>query len=180
MTDDDDDYQLSISRECELAKDIADALLKKAVSATLTRHNVTRAQISIALVDDARIASINESFLQLAGPTDVITFDLRDDPPANSNESSSPSDKLSPAQANDDRAGDIDGEIVISVETALRESVQRGHSLEAEVALYAVHGALHLLDYDDQTEEEAQRMHAMEDVILATVGVGTVYGKPKT
>ncbi len=172
--DDDPDYQLSFTCESEIAKDISSSLLEKAIAATLTRHKVNRAQISFALVDDARIASINESFLHHEGPTDVITFDLRDETPAQSDEASNSSDKNAPSH------GDMDGEIVISVETALRESGQRGHSLEAEVALYAVHGTLHLLGYDDQTEEESERMHAMENVILSTLGIGPVYGKTKT
>lgn len=171
--DDDPDYQLSLSRESKLAKDISSSLLEGAVSATLVRHHVMRAQINMALVDDARIQSINESFLQHEGPTDVITFDLRDEPSALGDASSSLPDRTPPA------LGDIDGEIVISVETAMRESKQRGHSVDAEVALYAVHGTLHLLGYDDHSEEESQRMHAMEDVILSTMGVGAIFGQAK-
>jgi len=165
--DDDPDYQLSIHRETELAKDISSSILKEAVSAALIRHGISRAQISIALVDDARIASINESYLHHEGPTDVITFDLRDDVPTASNDS-----------INSPEHGHIDGEVIISVETALRESGRRGHSLNAETALYTVHGTLHLIGFDDKTKVEADRMHALEDVILSTVGVGTVFGKP--
>ncbi len=164
--DDDPDYQLSFYQETELAKDISSSILKDAITAALIRQGINRAQISIALVDDARIASINESYLHHDGPTDVITFDLRDDMPEASNESIS-----SPEHDN------IDGEIVISVETALRESTRRGHSPNAETALYAVHGTLHLIGFDDKTKEEADRMHALEDVILSTVGVGQVFGK---
>jgi len=56
--DDDPDYQLSLSRESKLAKDISSSLLEGAVSATLVRHHVMRAQINMALVDDLSLIHI--------------------------------------------------------------------------------------------------------------------------
>ncbi len=128
-------------------------LLEQAVCAALRRHSITHAHISLALVDDAGIAELNESHLHHTGPTDVITYDMRD---------------------SENEAG-IEGEIVISVETASREGDARGHGPFAELALYAVHGTLHLIGYDDVEADKALRMHAMEDEILVSIGLGAVY-----
>ena len=132
-----------------------DQHLREAIEATLRRHKVASAQLSVALVDDAGIARLNEIHLGHQRSTDVLAFDLRDDHGAGAGQAPS-----------------IDGEIVLSVETATRESRKRGHDVVAEMALYAVHGTLHLLGYDDRGEEEAARMHDQEDEILVSLGLG--------
>lgn len=127
--------------------------IKRVVDAALSRHDKIGAQVQIVLVDDDTIARLNERHLGHVGATDVLTFDLRDD-------SAQPG---------------IEGEIVISVETAGREAVERGHALEAELALYAVHGVLHLLGYDDQDAAQAEVMHRLEDEILLEAGIGRIF-----
>ena len=69
----------------------------------------------------------------------------------------------------------IDGEIVVSVDAAAREAEARGHGIDLELALYVVHGTLHLLGYDDRSANEAARMHTLEDEILASLGLEPVY-----
>ena len=69
----------------------------------------------------------------------------------------------------------IEGEIVVSVDTADREADLRGHDITAELTLYAIHGTLHLLGFDDQASEDAARMHSLEDDILSSLGVGPVF-----
>jgi len=168
--DDDPTYDIAIVRETGSGERelIADAPLKKAITATLRRHNTPAAIISVALVDDLRIAELNRRHLGHDGPTDVLAFDLRD------------------AADQDDSNGDgflrgeLEGDVVISVETAMREARRRGHEPDAEVALYAVHGILHLLGYDDHQDRDAARMHVVEDEILASVGWGPVFkAEPK-
>ena len=150
--DDDAPYQIEIARVSGHAA-VSDAQLTEAVRAALQCRQVARAQVSVALVDDAQIAELNQSHLQHAGPTDVLAFDLRE------------------------REGEpLEGEVVLSVETARREARQRGHSEEAELMLYAVHGTLHLAGLDDQAPKDALYMHNLEDEILTALGVGPVYG----
>ncbi len=60
---------------------------------------------------------------------------------------------------------------------ALRQADLRGHSSQAELALYITHGLLHNLGFDDSTEDKAKKMHDMEDKILQQLGYGLVYNK---
>ena len=163
--EDDPAYDIAIVRISASVESssIADAPLQEAVKATLLRHNTPTAQISVALVDDSRMAELNRYHLGLEGPTDVLTFDLRDD------DDDRPDGQGGPA------GGGLEGEIVISVDTAAREARRRGHEVDAEASLYAVHGTLHLLGYDDHREEDAGRMHTVEDEILSSLGMGSVF-----
>jgi probable rRNA maturation factor len=74
----------------------------------------------------------------------------------------------------------VEGELAISTDTAHRQAGHRGHSIEAELALYAIHGVLHLLGYEDKTKAKAARMHEVEDILLESIGVGPVYARPPT
>ncbi len=153
--DDDSPYDIRVAVEYEGSNiPIDESELRRAIERTLSRHGCASASLSVALVDDARIAVVNDQYLGHQGPTDVISFDLSDD------------------ERPDDR---VDGELVISIETAWRESESRPHGPAAELALYAVHGTLHLLGFDDQTEAAAGTMHAEEDRILDDLGYGRVY-----
>lgn len=157
--EDDVPYDIAIARASGPAP-VSDECLAGAIRATLSRHQAPAAQISVALVDDSTIAELNETHLNHRGPTDVLAFDLRD-------EVENGTVRVTHAP--------LEGEIVVSVDTAAREAEARGHALEAELALYVVHGTLHLLGYDDRLEADAARMHALEDEILASIGVGPAY-----
>ena len=156
--DDEPTYDIAIVRVSgQMAID--EKRLVEVIRATLQRHAAPRTTLTVALVDDPEIARLNERHLNLTGPTDVLAFDLDGD-----------------ASGGDVPRKAINGEIVLSVDTAAREARRRGHDGTAEVALYAVHGTLHLLGYDDRNEVDAARMHAVEDEVLASVGLGAVYG----
>ena len=133
------------------------AKVRKAIRATLRRHGVVRARIGVAFVNDAAMARLNRKHLGRIGPTDVLSFDLR--------------------EAVDEKTA-IDGEIVMSVDVAVNQARERGHAVEAELALYAVHGTLHLLGYDDRRKCDADRMHEVEDEILSSLGWGPIFVGP--
>lgn len=154
--DDESSYDISVSHDDDPAP--GEQSLKEAVAAALRRHDAPSARINIALVDDVTIAALNEKHLQHTGPTDVLTFDL--------NDGGSDLDGAAPA---------VDGEIVVSTETAAREARDRGHDYGAELALYAVHGTLHLLGYNDKDAADAAEMHRVEDEILSSIGLAAVY-----
>ena len=151
--------QVSVTR-CVPARGLRIKNIEKAARAALAHQGCAAGRVNVALVDDARIADLNRDFLNHTGPTDVITFDLRD---------------LAPTRRKKLKSEHVDGEIVMSVETAIREARSRGHSATSELMLYTVHGILHLLGYDDSTRPHAARMHKLEDQILSSLGFGPVF-----
>ncbi len=130
--------------------------LRKLVKAICNRFKLSKATVSIAIVDDARILELNKQFLNSKLATDCLSFDLSDD-------KGPQSPKLF--------------ELIVNGEMAVREANLRGHSSEAELALYITHGLLHHLGFDDSTESQARKMHDMEDEILQQFGYGLVYNK---
>ena len=113
---------------------------------------------------------LNQRHLNRREPTDVLAFDLRDELSAVRRDQSTADREVA-----DIEGPAIDGEIILSVDTAAREAQERGHACKAELALYAVHGTLHLLGYDDDREDSAAAMHEVEDEVLAAIGLGPVY-----
>jgi probable rRNA maturation factor len=173
--DEDPAYHIAVARVSEDAPE-CEVSLRAAIDCTLRRHGTTAARIGVALVDDAHIAHLNVRHLDHKGPTDVITFDLRDDPSRTSDDNVTRAVKGQGAPV----ARALEGEIVVSVDTARREADTRGHPVEAELALYTVHGVLHLLGYDDTDENDARRMHDTEDEILSEIGWGPIFrGRPQ-
>ncbi|MCP4592626.1 MAG: rRNA maturation RNase YbeY [bacterium] len=155
--DDDSPYDISVSGAADALPPIDAARVREAVTAVLQRQGCRQACISVALVDDASIATLNQKYLAHEGPTDVLSFNLSDEEEA-----------------------ELDGEIVLSWETAARQAAGRAHSSEAEVMLYVVHGTLHLVGLDDQQSADAAAMHAEEDRVLTELGFGAVYGDTQT
>lgn len=113
---------------------------------------IDRGRLTIAAVDDTYMATLHQQFKGIEGPTDVLTFDFRRVP-----------------------GEPVEGDVVVCVDEARRQAVNRGHEVRAEVLLYAVHGLLHLLGYDDHEPDSAAAMHDREDTLLAALGVGRVY-----
>lgn len=122
------------------------------VRRTLEREGVARASISIALVDDATIRVLNRRHLDHDWPTDVITFRL-----------SEPDDP------------ELSGELVVSAEMAAATAQEVGADPRAELALYIVHGLLHLCGYDDQDDRDADAIHRREAEILAAEGLANTF-----
>lgn len=101
------------------------------------------------LTDDEHIQTLNGVYRQADRPTDVLAFSQLEGEPV-----SSESEIVAL------------GDIVISVETAKRQAAERGYTLDEELELLVVHGALHLLSYDDETEAGAAEMREHEKVAL--------------
>lgn len=128
------------------------ARLRTLVKTVCERFEVREAVVSIGIVNDAEMAEFNMRFLRHEGTTDCMSFDLSD-------------------SADEARLFDL----IVNAELAAREAAKRGHSADAELALYVTHGLLHNLGYDDATPAQARKMHRMEDEILHHLGYGLVY-----
>jgi probable rRNA maturation factor len=111
-------------------------------------------EVSLLFVDDRRIAELNRQYRGQDRPTDVLSFAMRE--------------QAGDEPEFDDPTGDcLLGDVVVSLETAARQSREYGHSLEREVAYLLVHGVLHLLGYDHGDEESRARMRVKEEEILS-------------
>lgn len=112
-------------------------------------------EVSIAIVGDRKMARLHEGFMGIAGPTDVLTFELQ----------------------HDNRGRVTAGEVVVNAQEAARQARAHGVQLEDELLLYALHGLLHLSGYNDTTKSAYTKMHRTEDRILTKLGVGRVFAR---
>jgi probable rRNA maturation factor len=102
-----------------------------------------RAELSIALVDDASIAELNARYRGVEGATDVLSFSLLDG-------------------AHAEHRGELLGDVVVSLDTAAVQARRARRSLDDEVLRLVIHGTLHLLGHDHERDDEARRMRAEE------------------
>ncbi len=133
--------------------------LRAAIARVLTAEQIVSAEISLALVDDAQIHRVNREFLGHDYATDVISFVLNDE--------ASPLDEKHSSRLAESAPRRLEGELIVSTETALREAAAHGWTPADELLLYVVHGLLHLCGYDDLTDEARPVMRAREREVLA-------------
>jgi probable rRNA maturation factor len=109
-------------------------------------------ELSVSLVDPAEITALHERWMDLPGPTDVLSF---------------PMDELrvpGPGQAAE--PGML-GDVVICPQVAAEQGAQAGHGLVGELELLLTHGILHLLGHDHAEPEEHAVMFTLQDQLLA-------------
>jgi probable rRNA maturation factor len=145
-------YRVDVANETDAAIDAA--RLAAAVQMVLGEADCASAVVSVAIVDDPTIHRLNRQFLEHDYATDVLSFALAEPP-------------------------DVEGEIIASIDTARREAAEAGWSVEDELLLYAVHGALHLVGYLDKDPADAAAMRAAERRTLARLGVTASPGDPR-
>ena len=93
--------------------------------------------VQVSLVDDREISRVHAQFMDNPDPTDVITFPYGDE-----------------------------GEVLISLETAERQAGQFESTFDREIALYLVHGLLHLAGYDDSSEAARGEMEELQEALV--------------
>jgi probable rRNA maturation factor len=125
--------------------------LEAAVRTVLEEEGAKSATISVAVVDDATIHRLNRYYLQHDEPTDVLSFVL------------------------DENEKTLDGEIVISANTAAATAARFGWTIGDELLLYVVHGTLHLVGYDDRAPEALREMRDRERHYLMAFGLTPRY-----
>lgn len=128
------------------------AVLRRAARHTLIREGKMRATVEIVVIGDEAMRAAHARWKNSTAPTDVLSFDLSDD------------------------SNRLEGILLVCDETARRESHRRRIPVIAEMALYVVHGALHLAGHDDRLARDFRRMHRREDELLVELGLGPVFG----
>jgi probable rRNA maturation factor len=121
--------------------------LRRAVRTILEDASVEQARISLAVVDDPTIHRLNRQYLDHDCTTDVLSFNL------------------------DDSAGGIEGEVIVSADTAAAAAPAFGWRPEDELLLYVIHGVLHLVGLRDGTRPQRQQMRRRERECLARFGL---------
>ena len=127
------------------------ASLREVLETLLLDHD-TAGTVSVVFVDDEEIRRVHREFFGEDSVTDVVTFPMRA-------AGSGGEDGGTGADPLDD---DLLGEVLVSVDTARRESAERDLPLERELALYSIHGVLHILGYDDREPAARRQMKRME------------------
>jgi probable rRNA maturation factor len=128
--------------------------LVAAARAVLQESDFNSAMISLAVVDDATIHDLNRQFLNHDWSTDVLSFALQDD------------------------GEHLEGEVIISADTAAVVAEELGCTAEAEQLLYVIHGMLHLVGYRDKTPEDAHEMRVAEAKFLGQFGWDATFRNP--
>ena len=137
------------------------ARLKSVIAAVLEDEQVASCELSVAIVDDAEIHRVNREHLDHDCPTDVISFLYaaeRAEPKGGGRAAARRGSGLA-----------IEGELVVSDETARREAPKHGLSPATELELYIIHGLLHLCGYDDLAPAERRVMRKRERELMALI-----------
>ena len=116
---------------------------RRAAQAILRDAQIDERSLSIAVVDDATMHGLNRQYLEHDYPTDVLSFTLERSP------------------------GKIEGEVIVNFDMAAGRAGEFGWSAEDELLLYVIHGTLHLVGYDDGSDEARAEMRAAERRYLA-------------
>jgi probable rRNA maturation factor len=148
-------FDISIQVDEPFIDNIDKALIKKAAEIALeTKKEYDSFELGVVVTDDDNIHRINKEYRGIDEPTDVISFAL--------------------LEGEDDFVMPPDntlhlGEVVISYPRAVEQAIEQKHSTERELAWLVIHGVLHLLGYDHETDADRLAMQTIENEILSKI-----------
>jgi len=149
----------SVSGSWTLALPEVEAIVRRAAELAWNMEDAgataDHAEVSVALADDATMRKLNREYRGRDKPTNVLAFPTDDG-----------------AAAGGER---LLGDIVLAIETIQREAAEQSKPLADHVSHLVVHGMLHLLGRDHETETQAAAMEALEIAILGGLGVTNPY-----
>lgn len=111
-----------------------------------------QAELSVLLVDESTMADYHQRFMDLPGPTDVLSF---------------PMDELRPPADGEEPPEGLLGDIVLCPTVTQRQAEENGRSPEAEADYLLIHGLLHLLGFDHAEPDEHRVMFGLNDSLAA-------------
>jgi probable rRNA maturation factor len=139
----------------------AEAVIQRAIAAAAETvgQDVGEAELAVMLTDDAGIRTLNSNWRGIDKPTNVLSF------PA-----------LQPTGASrEDDAPRMLGDIAIAYQTMRKEADDEQKPFDHHLSHLAVHGFLHLIGYDHETDDDAEAMETLEAEILAQLGIPNPY-----
>ena len=144
------DYQLDVLELVALSKYVMDQMRVH-----------PGADLCLRLVDEPAMEVLHVQWMDLPGPTDVMSF---------------PMDELRPGREGEEPDEGVLGDIVLCPSVAARQAAEAGHATEEELLLLTTHGILHLLGYDHAEPEEEREMFELQRQLLLTFLAGR--GRP--
>lgn len=157
--------KINITFDCfTLRQPFVTQIISKCVEATLQAEKITpKCEINILITNDRGIRAINCASRNIDKPTDVLSFPMFDLEPGNP--------PLDWSEYLDFETGMCPlGDMCISLERAVAQAKEFGHSVKREVGYLTIHSMLHLLGYDHMDEgEQKVQMRSREEAIAATI-----------
>ena len=145
---------MSIEVANESGLDVSETELVSVARFVIEKMNVhPAAELSMVLLDRTAMADLHMRWMDLPGPTDVMSFPMDELEPGGRPDSPEPGPSML-------------GDIVLCPEFAAEQAAAAGHSLGHELALLTVHGVLHLLGFDHAEPEEEKEMFALQSQLL--------------
>ncbi|KJS02436.1 MAG: endoribonuclease YbeY [Peptococcaceae bacterium BRH_c4a] len=137
-----------------------EVLVEKVALAVLNAEGYQKgAEVSLVFTDDEYIRELNLQYRGMDNPTDVLSFAQHEGEPM--------------VDAGEE---DLLGDVVISLQAALRQGEEYGHGMKRELAYLTAHGLLHLLGYDHDDPDGQSAMREKEEAALALIGMGQGQG----
>lgn len=128
--------------------------VEKVLYSALEKEHMENTSFNLIIVDNNYIHELNKNYRHIDRETDVITFALEDEDTV-----------IIP---DDER---ILGDVYISLDKAMAQADEYGHSFLREICFLAVHGFYHLLGYDHMTEDDEKVMFAKQEEVLNSYGI---------
>lgn len=158
-------FRINITFDClSLQRPVIKSIIRSCIAAVLREEKISApCEINVLVTDDKGIQAINSASRNIDRPTDVLSFPMfqleAGAPPASWEAYIDPETGLCPL-----------GDMAISLERAVSQAKEFGHSVRREVGYLTIHSMLHLLGYDhlDEGSQKAQ-MRAREETIAATI-----------
>jgi len=129
--------------------DLLTRSLTNNIEAVLDEYSLSGGEVGLIVVSDPYIKKLNKKYRNKDAPTDVLSFSF-----------------LEPEHEDNAKEEEFAiGDIIISLDRAREQALERGHSLEQEIVLLTVHGLLHLLGYDHEGKEDRELMQREEKAL---------------
>ena len=139
------DFEIAVANR-QRTRRLDRKLIHSLANDVLNELSVERAELGLNFVSSEEMARVHEQFMNIAGSTDVITFDHGSEPPAT-----------------------VHGEIFISVVDAITQARDFKTTWQSEVARYLIHGILHLLGFDDLQAAKRRKMKQAENRLMKKI-----------